>query len=71
MRRPLVIYDFATSLLNFLVNEEIFLLFFISEAAVYNVYIHYKRVSNHFCSRGEYIYIPLVEVTVNSKEENS
>jgi hypothetical protein len=35
--------------------------------------LHYKPVSNHFCSGvgGGEGYNPLVEVTVNSKEENS
>jgi hypothetical protein len=35
--------------------------------------LHYKPVSNHFCSRGESRgeSNPLLEVTMNSKEENS
>jgi hypothetical protein len=71
MRRPLVIYDFATSPLNFLVNEEIFL-FFLSVRLPYTMFTYItNEFQTTFCSRGEYIYIPLVEVTVNSKEENS
>ncbi len=33
--------------------------------------LHYKPVSNHFCSKGEGEENPLLEVTVNSKKENS
>jgi hypothetical protein len=33
--------------------------------------LHYNPVSNHFCSGGGGGVKPLVDVTVNSKEENS
>ncbi len=42
----------------------------ILEVCVYNVYVHYKPVSNHFCSRGRRSKKSVVEVTMNSKEKS-
>jgi hypothetical protein len=39
------------------------------KVSIYNVYLHHKPVSNHFCGGGGIKSV--IEVTVNSKEENS
>jgi hypothetical protein len=48
MRRPLVVYDFATATLNFLLYKENFILFFISKATVGtgNVLLAYIQLFN-------------------------